>query len=301
MLTSSIASPFQLRPQHLFALPISPLFYLILYLSLLFIQPANAGSLIDKYPHTSEYLLDSGETVALPLRVDSLQGIALLGTLSCEKAAASIDVPNLYPLKISNEQCLGVIYALNYLEGSLGPYSEVITLLGVTADPNAAPLTGLLSFGVTFAPELKDLLEGKLPQAGMLFQEIALTSQYAVDAGIEIWGIPKVLEPGISVDIFDWGTTIDVQSSLFSFHLEKTLWVPFFASMKLDSWTPLAPHPATTRFQTLLKGFTTLGPVLSTSYFQFGSVLHELDFKPYLWQHIWKGTDAVFFEGDVPE
>ena len=236
----------------------------------------------------------------MPLRVESLQGIALLGTISCEKAAAAIDVPDLYPLKITNEQCLGVIYALNYLQGSLGPYSEVITLLGVTADADAAPLTGLLSFGVTFAPELKDLLEGKLPQAGMLFREIALTSQYAVDAGIEIWGIPKVLEPSISVDIFDWGTTIDVQSSLFSFHLEKALWVPFFASMKLDSWTPQAPHPATTRFQTLLKGFTTLGPVLSTSHFQLGTVLHDLDFKPYIWQHIWKGTDAVFFEGDVP-
>jgi len=50
---------------------------------------AVAGSLLNQYPHNDQYTLLSGEIVDLPLRVNSLQGVAIIGTINCDKKIIS--------------------------------------------------------------------------------------------------------------------------------------------------------------------------------------------------------------------
>jgi len=274
---------------------ISRLFTVVMF-SVLLSGQAIAG-LLDDYPQDNEpTLLSTGQEIYLPLHVSNLWGMAIIGTIDLKQAASGMNSNGLYPLKLSADKGLAIIYVLDYREAGLGPYREIITLIGVTTKPEAPILQNLLGFGSSYLPGLKDYLDGKVPDSGVYFERISLDSTLAITTGIEVWGIPKTYEE-IQIDNRFWRTS--VSSSEVSFELKKELGFVTPLSLKLTSWTPTDYKQ--TRAEMLLKGWGRTGFVGSSDVFVLGENLQRLSFTPYVWQEIMPGTDAVFFEGAVPQ
>lgn len=275
---------------------LSSVMYWVLGFSFIFSTSARAG-LLDEFPQSKEaFILSTGEEVYLPLHVSNLWGMAIIGSIDLEQAQIGLHANDLYPIKISDNKGLAIIYVLDYREAGLGPYHEIITLIGVTTDPEATVVENLLGFGSSYLPNLKDFLAGNLPDTGVYFERISLDSQLAITTGIEVWGIPKTYEQFQLENRF-WSTSVESTEVSFTLNKEFGLWSPLL--LKLASWTPMDYKQ--TRAETLLKGWGRTGLVGSGDTFEWGENLQRLSFKPYVWQEILSGTDAVFFEVSVPD
>ncbi len=254
------------------------------------------GGLLDDYPQNeTATILTTGQEIYLPLHVNNLWGMAIIGTVDLKAATDGMRANDLYPIKVSDDKGLAIIYVLDYREASLGPYQEIMTLIGVTTNPNATVAKNLIGFGSSYFPAVKDFLSGKVPDTGVYFEKISLDSPLAITTGVEVWGIPKTYEQFQIQNRF-WSTT--VASVEVSFELKKGfgLWSPLL--LNLASWTPTDYKQ--TRGSTLLSGWGRTGLIGSNDTFVLGENLQRLSFKPYVWQEILSGTDAVFFEGSIP-
>ncbi|MBV1919397.1 MAG: acetoacetate decarboxylase family protein [Pseudomonadales bacterium] len=254
------------------------------------------GGLLDDYPQSeTATILTTGQEIHLPLHVNNLWGMAIIGTIDLKAATDGMRSNDLYPIKVSDDKGLAIIYVLDYREASLGPYQEIMTLIGVTTNPNATVAENLIGFGSSYLPAVKDFLAGKVPGTGVYFEKISLDSPLAITTGIEVWGIPKTYEQ-FQIENHFWSTS--VASVEVSFELKKGfgLWSPLL--LNLASWT--STDYKQTRGETLLSGWGRTGLIGLNDTFVFGENLQRLSFKPYVWQEILSGTDAVFFEGSIP-
>ena len=254
------------------------------------------GGLLDDYPQSeTATILTTGQEIHLPLHVNNLWGMAIIGTVDLKAATDGMRANDLYPIKVSDDKGLAIIYVLDYREASLGPYQEIMTLIGVTTNPNATVAENLIGFGSSYLPAVKDFLSGKVPDTGVYFEKISLDSPLAITTGIDVWGIPKTYEQ-FQIENHFWSTS--VASVSVSFELKKGfgLWSPLL--LNLASWTPTDYKQ--TRGETLLSGWGRTGLIGSNDTFVLGENLQRLSFKPYIWQEILSGTDAVFFEGSIP-
>ena len=255
------------------------------------------GGLLDEFPQNeTPAVLTTGQEIHLPLHVSNLWGMAIIGTVDLEAAASGMRANNLYPIKISEEKGLAIIYVLDYRDASLGPYQEIMTLIGVTTNPEATIAKNLIGFGSSYLPKVKDFLAGKLPDTGVYFETIALDSPLAITTGIDVWGIPKTYEQ-FQIENRFWSTSVSSTELNFELKKEFGLWSPLL--LNLASWTPTDYKQ--TRAETLLSGWGRTGLIGSNDTFVLGENLQRLSFKPYIWQEILSGTDAVFFEGSVPK
>ncbi|OUS32351.1 hypothetical protein A9Q99_00725 [Gammaproteobacteria bacterium 45_16_T64] len=255
------------------------------------------AGLLDDYPQeASPFVLSTGEEVYLPLHVSNLWGMAIIGTIDLDEASAGMNAQNLYPIEVGNNKGLAIVYVLDYREAGLGPYQEIITLIAVTSDAKASVAENLIGFGSSYFPKLKGFLEGDMPDTGVYFERISLDSTLAITTGIEIWGIPKTYEQ-LSIENTFWKTSVATSEVSFQLNKEFGLFTPL--QLNLTSWTPMDYEQ--TRAETLLKGWGRMGLVGSNDTFELGDNLSRLDFTPVVWQEILPGTDAVFFEGAVPD
>lgn len=256
----------------------------------------HAG-LLDDYPQNLEpTVLSTGEEIFLPLHVSNLWGMAVIGTVDLSEASAGMNALDLYPIKVSEDKGLAIVYVLDYREAGLGPYQEIITLIAVTSDSEASVAENLIGFGTSYFPKIKEFLEGELPDTGVYFERISLDKTLAITTGIDVWGIPKTYEE-LHIENTFWKTTVTTQEVNFELNKEFGLFTPL--QLKLTSWTPLDYKQ--TRAETLLNGWGRMGLVGNNDTFVLGENLTRLVFTPIVWQEIMPGTDAVFFEGAVPE
>lgn len=269
---------------------------LVFWQSVLFSSHAYSG-LLDDYPQSeAATILTTGQEIYLPLHVSNLWGMAIIGTVDLEAASNGMRANGLYPIKISGDKGLAIIYVLDYREAGLGPYQEVMTLIGVTTNPDATIVENLVGFGSSYLPAVKDFLAGKVPDTGVYFENISLDSPLAITTGIEVWGIPKTYEE-FQIDNRFWSTSVSSAEITFELKKELGLWSPL--QLNLASWTPIDYKQ--TRGETLLSGWGRMGLVGSNDTFTLGENLQRLSFKPYVWQEILPGTDAVFFETTIPD
>ncbi len=268
----------------------------VVFVYLFLLNSAKAG-LLDEYPQSDiATILTTGQEIFLPLHVSNLWGMAIIGTIDLEAAADGMQANDLYPIKISKDKGLAIIYVLDYREAGLGPYQEVMTLIGVTTNPNATIAENLIGFGSSYLPTVKDFLAGKVPDTGVYFETISLDSPLAITTGIEVWGIPKTYEQ-FQIENRFWSTSVSSVEIDFELKKEFGLWSPL--QLNLASWTPTDYKQ--TRGETLLRGWGRMGLIGSNDTFVLGENLKRLSFKPYVWQEILSGTDAVFFEGAIPQ
>ena len=260
------------------------------------LNPVSAA-LLDDYPQNeTATILTTGQEIFLPLHVSNLWGMAIIGTVDLEAAADGMRANDLYPIKISEDKGLAIIYVLDYREAGLGPYQEIMTLIGVTTNPDATIAENLIGFGSSYLPSVKDFLAGKVPDTGVYFEKISLDSPLAITTGIEVWGIPKTYEQ-FQIENRFWSTSVASVEINFELKKEFGLWSPL--QLNLASWTPTDYKQ--TRGETLLSGWGRMGLIGSNDTFVLGENLQRLSFKPYIWQEILSGTDAVFFEGAIPQ
>ena len=260
------------------------------------LNPVSAA-LLDDYPQNeTATILTTGQEIFLPLHVNNLWGMAIIGTVDLEAAADGMRANDLYPIKISEDKGLAIIYVLDYREAGLGPYQEIMTLIGVTTNPDATIAENLIGFGSSYLPSVKDFLAGKVPDTGVYFEKISLDSPLAITTGIEVWGIPKTYEQ-FQIENRFWSTSVASVEINFELKKEFGLWSPL--QLNLASWTPTDYKQ--TRGETLLSGWGRMGLIGSNDTFVLGENLQRLSFKPYIWQEILSGTDAVFFEGAIPQ
>jgi len=255
------------------------------------------AGLLDDYPQNeTPTILTTGQEIYLPLHVNNLWGMAIIGTVDLEAATSGLRANDLYPIKISDDKGLAIIYVLDYRDAGLGPYQEIMTLIGVTTNPDATIAENLIGFGSSYLPKVKDFLAGKVPDTGVYFEKISLDSPLAITTGIEVWGIPKTYEQ-FQIENRFWSTSVSSVELSFELKKEFGLWSPLL--LNLTSWTPTDYKQ--TRGETLLSGWGRMGLIGANDTFVFGENLQRLSFKPYIWQEILSGTDAVFFEGSIPE
>jgi len=260
------------------------------------LNPVSAA-LLDDYPQNeTATILTTGQEIFLPLHVSNLWGMAIIGTVDLDAAADGMRANDLYPIKISEDKGLAIIYVLDYREAGLGPYQEIMTLIGVTTNPDATIAENLIGFGSSYLPSVKDFLAGKVPDTGVYFEKISLDSPLAITTGIEVWGIPKTYEQ-FQIENRFWSTSVASVEINFELKKEFGLWSPL--QLNLASWTPTDYKQ--TRGETLLSGWGRMGLIGSNDTFVLGENLQRLSFKPYIWQEILSGTDAVFFEGAIPQ
>ena len=260
------------------------------------LNPVSAA-LLDDYPQNeTATILTTGQEIFLPLHVNNLWGMAIIGTVDLDAAADGMRANDLYPIKISEDKGLAIIYVLDYREAGLGPYQEIMTLIGVTTNPDATIAENLIGFGSSYLPSVKDFLAGKVPDTGVYFEKISLDSPLAITTGIEVWGIPKTYEQ-FQIENRFWSTSVASVEINFELKKEFGLWSPL--QLNLASWTPTDYKQ--TRGETLLSGWGRMGLIGSNDTFVLGENLQRLSFKPYIWQEILSGTDAVFFEGAIPQ
>lgn len=260
------------------------------------LNPVSAA-LLDDYPQNEvATVLTTGQEVFLPLHVSNLWGMAIIGTIDLDAAAGGMRANDLYPIKISEDKGLAIIYVLDYREAGLGPYQEIMTLIGVTTNPDATIAENLIGFGSSYLPSVKDFLAGKVPDTGVYFEKISLDSPLAITTGIEVWGIPKTYEQ-FQIENRFWSTSVSSVEIDFELKKEFGLWSPL--QLNLASWTPTDYKQ--TRGETLLSGWGRMGLIGSNDTFVLGENLQRLSFKPYIWQEILSGTDAVFFESSIPQ
>jgi len=268
----------------------------VIFVYFFLLNSVRAG-LLDDYPQSdAATILTTGQEILLPLHVSNLWGMAIIGTIDLEAAADGMRANDLYPIKISENKGLAIIYVLDYREAGLGPYQEIMTLIGVTTNPDATIAENLIGFGSSYLPSIKDFLTGKLPDTGVYFEKISLDSPLAITTGIEVWGIPKTYEQ-IQIENRFWSTSVSSIEIGFELKKEFGLWSPL--QLNLTSWTPTDYKQ--TRGETLLSGWGRTGLIGSNDMFVLGENLQRLSFKPYIWQEILSGTDAVFFEGTIPK
>ena len=268
----------------------------VVFVYFFLLNSVNAA-LLDDYPQNeAATILTTGQEIFLPLHVSNLWGMAIIGTVDLDAAADGMRANDLYPIKISEDKGLAIIYVLDYREAGLGPYQEIMTLIGVTTNPDATIVQNLIGFGSSYLPSVKDFLAGKVPDTGVYFEKISLDSPLAITTGIEVWGIPKTYEQ-FQIENRFWSTSVSSVEINLELKKEFGLWSPL--QLNLASWTPTDYKQ--TRGETLLSGWARTGLIGSNDTFVLGENLQRLSFKPYIWQEILSGTDAVFFEGSIPQ
>lgn len=123
-----------------------------------------------------------GQTVTMPLVVDHAD--AGVATFLVNASAArdllpgsELDVVELFP-----GQALFTISCIDYIEISLGRYSE-ISLSFFVRERGQTP-------AIPYLGSLADLIRGRLPT---YIYRLPVTTTLSREAGIQIWGFPKVL------------------------------------------------------------------------------------------------------------
>ena len=94
----------------------------VVFVYFFLLNSVNAA-LLDDYPQNeAATILTTGQEIFLPLHVSNLWGMAIIGTVDLDAAADGMRANDLYPIKISEDKGLAIIYVLDYREAGLGPY-----------------------------------------------------------------------------------------------------------------------------------------------------------------------------------
>lgn len=169
---------------------------------------SNAASLQDTYPVEKTVTLESGKEVTLPFHVEGTTSAIL--SLSNNKFAEKLisnDDWEVVNLPCQEDTGISILYLQNVTDSPVGAYDETVltylvkkkdapdlplTCLSDTSDPLVVMdyiATAMFTMGAVNQPNV----DAGLPSDyGMFNYFLELDNQDAVDAGIEIWGYPKI-------------------------------------------------------------------------------------------------------------
>ena len=108
---------------------------------------------------------------------DDLFGLSFSADFNRVRALMPSDT--LHPVRLPGGEATVGIFAMNYLETTVGPYGEAAVAVPVVHGPKSPP------------PLLPLLLESKYPGFGMLILHLPVTTLAARDGGRGVWGFTK--------------------------------------------------------------------------------------------------------------
>lgn len=120
-------------------------------------------------------------TFELPVLYSRDDFFALFFTIDAQKAKAVMPSDRLHPVLLTSKKALVGIGAFNYIETSIGPYSEVAVVLPAVYSASPPPLI------------IPALLESRFRGFGSLVMHLPVTRRVARDAGRGEWGYTKFL------------------------------------------------------------------------------------------------------------
>lgn len=166
--------------------------------------------LIDTNPYNEKVTLSDGTVVQMPFHVFEGTTAQILGIVDYEQACKFVNNHDFEPIRLPGleNKAIGVFLLQHINNSTAGPYNETVNMFfvqrkGSTLPPvdpisnpnNPSEILGAISTisNLTDTANEVSRSEGRLADYGLYVQFLELDNQLAVDAGLEIWGYPKVL------------------------------------------------------------------------------------------------------------
>ena len=155
------------------------------------------NSLFKDNPQNDAVILSNKLKVNLPVHYYQIAALVTLGTIDLKKTQELMKGTGLYPVPISREKGLAIIYMVDHTANTIGNYREFVTLIAATQDPNYATTKWKSKFH-----SYKKILSAFFPSFGdrnarnnkdffFYVPFISVTTDDALLAGREIWNLPK--------------------------------------------------------------------------------------------------------------
>lgn len=177
------------------------------------------AELIDKHPYTDEVTLSDGNVVRMPFHLTGGTTAQVLGLIDAAMARRFVNNHEFEPIRMpgGNGYGMGLLMLQYITESTAGPYNETVNFIFVkrknapdlnlpeiSGDESLADLQKLLleALAAVSGANEEKLADGKPCDYGVYAQFLELDNQLAVDAGLEIWGFPKILSR-VTYDISD--------------------------------------------------------------------------------------------------
>ena len=184
-------------------------------ISKIFGQTMKITHLLDAFPQTDSFTLYDGTHIKTPFHFSGSSTL-IYGLIDWEEARKFVNNHDFEPILIPAKQkyALGVVYLQFFEEGSAGPYNEIIN--GIMVKKKGAVDLDIPALDIQWdLREKSEYIGGVLSQIGQAnkpfkesgspqayatyHQALELDGQLGVDAGLEMWGYPKILSD-FSVD-----------------------------------------------------------------------------------------------------
>ena len=118
-------------------------------------------------------------TIMCPVFFYDVMSFGIYMLASIEKVKAILPSKRMQPYRVMPQRCLVSVLVLKYRQSDIGPYNEVSISIPFTLDQVSPLFTGLLR---------------KIPEVPMVYiHQMPVTTQIALDAGVEFSGFPKFM------------------------------------------------------------------------------------------------------------
>lgn len=183
--------------------------------------------LIDLYPYTDEVILSDGSLVRMPFHLTAGTAAQVLGLLDTKMARRFVNSHDFEPIQLAGVKGYGMgLLVLQHITASTaGPYNETVNLIFVkrkgapdldlptvddASDPVKLQQLLLQALAAISAANEENIKLHRPCDYAAYAQFLELDNQLAVDAGLEIWGFPKILSR-VFYDISNDQFTVDVK------------------------------------------------------------------------------------------
>lgn len=184
-------------------------------------------TLFELYPYQDTFALSSGQQVNMPFHLFSGTTAQILGVVNRDRAKRFINNHEFEPIRIPGQSHLtiGALLLQKIDDSTVGPYNETVNMffvkrksapdLALPELPNTQNQQQLMDYLLTVLAIINAHNQAHCDAQdaadyGAYAQFLELDNQLAVDAGLEIWGYPKILSK----------LKYDISESYFSLDLE---------------------------------------------------------------------------------